>query len=136
MSKIDKDTLITSDVPASSVSVKLPGRAVRMATPLDLLFVLAAVLAFSFGWGPVLGLPTVPTVVAAAILLLGIEVIAQWLGLRVSGGSWISLTKIDVVILLAALFASTLMKDILLFVVVPIWLIVAALALLRVWRIS
>lgn len=54
MSKIDKDTLITSDVPTSSVSVNLPGRVIRMATTLDLLFVLAAVLAFSFGWGPLL----------------------------------------------------------------------------------
>ena len=72
MSKIDKDTLITSDVPTSSVSVNLPGRVIRMATTLDLLFVLAAVLAFSFAWGPLLGLPTVPTVVAAALLWLGI----------------------------------------------------------------
>jgi hypothetical protein len=88
MSKIDKDTLITSDVPTSSVSVNLPGRVIRMATTLDLLFVLAAVLAFSFGWGPLLGLPTVPTVVAAALLWLGIEVVAQWLGLRVSVARW------------------------------------------------
>jgi hypothetical protein len=135
MSEIDKDTLIASDVSLLPVSVKLPGRAARMATPLDLLFVLAAVLAFSFGWEPILGMSAVSIVVVVALLWLGIEEVAQWLGLRVSMGGWISLTKVDVVILLAALFVSTL-KEILLFVVIPAWLIVAVLALLRIWRTS
>jgi hypothetical protein len=135
MSEIDKNTLIARDVPLSSQSVKLPGRAARRVTPLDLLFVLAAVLAFSFGWRSVLGVPTVPIVVAAALLWLGIEEVAQWLGLRVSMGGWISLTRVDVVVLLAAIFVS-MWNNLLLLVVIPIWLIMAALALLRIWRIN
>lgn len=135
MSEIDKNNLLANDVPLSSVSANVPGRAARMATPLDLLFVLAAALAFSFGWGLVLEVPTVPIIVAAAFLWLGIEEGAQWLGLRVRMGGWISLTKVDVIVLLAALFVST-WKDILLLVVIPVWLIVAALAVLRIWRIS
>jgi hypothetical protein len=117
------------------MSANVPGRAARKATPLDLLFVLAAVLTFSFGWGPIVGIPAVFVVVAAGLLWLGIEEVAQWLGLRVSRSDWISLSRIDVAILLAALFVSS-WKNILLFVVVPLWLIVAALALLRIWRIS
>lgn len=135
MSEIDKDTLIARDVLPSSQSVKQPGLIARKATPLDLLFVLAAVLVSSFGWGRVLGVSTVPIVVAAALFWLGIEEVAQWLGLRLSMGGWIGLTKVDVVMLLAAIFIS-IWNNLLLLVVIPVWSIMAALALLHIWRIS
>ena len=77
MSEIDKNALLASDEPLSSLSANAPGRAARKATPLDLLFVLAAVLTFSFGWGRIVGIPAVFVVVALGVNTTEALVVSQ-----------------------------------------------------------
>lgn len=114
------------------------------ATKLDTLLVLAAVLAYTVGWGPMLGITGgyvytgvgVVIIVAVSLLWLLGERIIPLKGHWVASDGWLrTLTKLDVLILLGALFLSTL-HEILLLMAVVVWAYVSSLAWLRGRRAS
>ena len=81
---------LSSTSPVSSVSPptladSIPSRrAPHMATMLDLLLVLAAVLAGAFGWSPMQSIPSVIILVAIALLCLLLEEIVRSVAHRVA----------------------------------------------------
>lgn len=106
---------LSSTSPVSSASSptaldSTPSRqAPRMATMLDLLLVLAAVLVSTFRWSPIQSIPSIIILVAIVLLCLLLEEIVRVVAHRVAPIGWSgTLTKGDVLILLVALLIKTL----------------------------
>ncbi|GAC1394382.1 MAG: hypothetical protein NVSMB38_26800 [Ktedonobacteraceae bacterium] len=138
MAEVHEEALISREgqpALASSLGAKRSGRA---ATKLDNLFVLAAVLAYTFGWGPTFGNQAVGFYVTGPILIVTVSLL--WLlcervvslkGRWVVSDGWLcSLTQGDVLILLLAILNSPLLH-IPLLVAVVIWGFVSGIAWLR-----
>jgi hypothetical protein len=112
MSETREEVLVTRE--GTSVSVR-PGAASRssgIATTIDSLLVLAALLAFAFGWTPVTGPPEqgVAVVVGVALLWLLLEWRFPLPGFWGASAGWLpALTKTDVLVLLFALWSSLLL---------------------------
>ena len=114
-----------------------------MATKLDNLLLLATVLAYAFGWGPLLGNEGVGYYMSGLIIMGAVSLL--WLlcervlplqGRWVASEGWLrTLTRGDVLILLLALLNSSLLH-IPLFVAVVIWGFASGLAGLRSQRAS
>jgi hypothetical protein len=117
MSEVHEEALISRVGQPTSTNAPAAQRSGRTATKLDNLLVLAAVLAYTFGWGPILGNQDVGfyttgliILVAMSLLWLLFERVVPLKGRWVASDGWLrTLTKGDVLILLLALLNSTLL---------------------------
>jgi len=136
MSEVHQEALISREGQLSSANSTVAKRSGRVATKLDSLLVLAAVLAYIFGWGPVGVYTGAVIIVAVSLLWLLCERVVPLKGRWVASDGWLgALTQLDVLILLGALFLSTL-HEILLLLAVVVWASVSGLAWLRGQRAS
>ncbi len=138
MSEVHEEALISWEGPPSSVNSTVAQRSGRTATKLDSLLVLAAVLAYTFGWGPMLEVPGVGAViivgvviiVAVSLLWLLFEQVVPLKGRWVASDGWLRMfTKGDMLILLLAILNGPFLH-IPLLVAVVIWGLVSGIA----WR--
>jgi len=138
MSEVHEEALISWEGPPSSVNSTVAKRSGRTATKLDSLLVLAAVLAYTFGWGPMLEVPGVGAViivgvviiVAVSLLWLLFEQVVPLKGRWVASDGWLRMfTKGDMLILLLAILNGPFLH-IPLLVAVVIWGLVSGIA----WR--
>ena len=139
MSEVHQEALISREGQPSSANSTVAKRSGRAATKLDSLLVLAAVLAYTFGWGPMLEVPGVGAViivgvviiVAVSLLWLLFEQVVPLKGRWVASDGWLRMfTKGDMLILLLAILNGPLLH-IPLFVAVVIWGLVSGIAWLR-----
>ncbi len=87
MSEVHQEALISREGQLSSANSTVAKRSGRVATKLDSLLVLAAVLAYIFGWGPVGVYTGAVIIVAVSLLWLLCEPVVVWAS--VSGLAWL-----------------------------------------------
>ena len=138
MSEVHEEALISRMGQLSSANSTGAKRSGRTATKLDSLLLLAAVLAYTFGWGPILGNQDVGFYTTGLIIIVAVSLLwllCEWVvplkGRWVASAGWLStLTKGDVLSLLLALLNSPLLH-IPLLVAVVIWGFASGIAWLR-----
>ena len=143
MSEVHQEALLSPQGQPALANSPEATRSGRTATKLDCLLLLAAVLAYTFGGGPLLGTDAVGfvpssllSIVAVSLLWLGGEQVVARNDRWVVSPGWLrTLTQGDVLILLLALLNSLLLHLPLL-VAVLIWGVAAGLARLRGQRAS